>query len=228
MGMFMPFEPPGAVVGSFHVWAARLVGRKRTEIPAMAQISGRVRSLKRYTKTAAITSSISAPRLVPAASAPIALEQAGSCSFGSSRIASALCNGGAVGGKRSGGSSIHTSRSRAKNSRTGVGSPKLRSRDGQITTTCHFRIGPHLRFEDQDRQIRLIGWGEEQSIQAVFPFFKHRRAEHIALHPRQPFSHQGLEAVGVLLEQPVEEFVAGDHGEDFSNLTGPTKPRSAR
>ena len=119
MGMFMPLEPPGAVVGSFHVWAARLVGRKRTEIPAMAQISGRVRPLKRYTKIAAITSSISAPRLVPAASAPIGLQQAGSCSSGNSSIDSAFCNGGAVGVKRSGASSIHTSRSRS-NSRSGV------------------------------------------------------------------------------------------------------------
>jgi hypothetical protein len=35
-------------------------------------------------------------------------------------------------------------------------------------------IGCHFGFEDQDRRIRLIGWGEEQAIQAVFPFFQHR------------------------------------------------------
>jgi hypothetical protein len=86
----------------------------------LAQISATVRLLKRDIRTAAITSPISAPRLVPAASAPIGLQQAGSCSSGNSSIASAFCNGGAVGVKRSGASSIHTSRSRS-NSRTGVG-----------------------------------------------------------------------------------------------------------
>jgi hypothetical protein len=44
----------------------------------MAQISGTVRPLKREIRIAAITSSISDPRLVSAASARIALEQAGS------------------------------------------------------------------------------------------------------------------------------------------------------
>ena len=32
-------------------------------------------------------------------------------------------------------------------------------------------IGCHFGFEDQDRRIRLIGWVEEQAIQAVFLFF---------------------------------------------------------
>ena len=44
----------------------------------MAQISGTVRPLKRDTRIAAITSSISDPSPVPTASARIALEQAGS------------------------------------------------------------------------------------------------------------------------------------------------------
>jgi len=89
-------------------------------------------------------------------------------------------------------------------------------------------IGCHLGFEDQDRQIRLIGWREEQAIQAVFPFLQHRGAEHIALHPRQPFSHQGLEAFGVLLEQPVEKLVAGDHGAALVSLRCRGERRPAR
>jgi hypothetical protein len=202
----------------------------------MAQISGTVRPLKRDTQVAAIRSSISASRLVPATSAQIAFEQSGSCSSGSSSIPRALCNGGADGGNRSGASSIHTSLSRT-NSRAGVGSPKwklprradhhrlpLPDRSALsilllqqpscfgIQPQQESWIGCHLGFEDQDRRIRLIGWGEEQAIQAVFPFFQHRCAEPIALHPRQEGSHQGLEAFGVLLEQPVEELVAGDHG----------------
>jgi hypothetical protein len=56
---------------------------------------GRVRPLQRDTKIAAITSSISAARPVRVASARIALEQSGSCSSGSSSIASASCRGGA-------------------------------------------------------------------------------------------------------------------------------------
>jgi len=43
----------------------------------MAQISGTVRPLKRHSKIAAIKISISAPRLVPAASDRIAAEQMG-------------------------------------------------------------------------------------------------------------------------------------------------------
>jgi len=38
-----------------------------------------------------------------------------------------------------------------------VGSPKFRSRDGQITTTCQWRIARHLGFEDQERQVGLVG-----------------------------------------------------------------------
>jgi hypothetical protein len=83
-----------------------------------------------------------------------------------------------------------------------------------------------LGFEDQDRQIRLIGRRQEQAIEPVLPFLQHRRAEHIALHPGQEFSHQRLEAFGMLLEQPVEELVAGDHGEEFSSLTAPRMPPS--
>jgi hypothetical protein len=109
-------------------------------MPPMAQISGTVRPLKRETRIAAITSSISAPRLVPAASAQINAAQAGSCASGSSSIPRARCRGGAAGGNRSLSSSIHTTR-RSTNSCTGVGSPKLSWRDGQITTTCHWRIG---------------------------------------------------------------------------------------
>jgi hypothetical protein len=56
---------------------------------------GRVRPLQRDTKIATITSSISAARPVRVASARIALEQSGSCSSGSSSIASASCRGGA-------------------------------------------------------------------------------------------------------------------------------------
>jgi hypothetical protein len=43
-----------------------------------------------------------------------------------------------------------------------TGSPKFRSREGQITTTCHFQIGRHLRFQDQGRQLRLIGGRQKQ------------------------------------------------------------------
>jgi len=70
-----------------------------------------------------------------------------------------------------------------------------------------------LGFEDQDRQIRLIGGRQEQAIEPVFPFLQHRGAEYIPVHLRQQFSHQRLDPLGVLLEQPVEEFVAGYHGE---------------
>ena len=69
--------------------------------------------------------------------------------------------GGADEGKRSGNCSINTTRL-STNSRTGVGAPKLRSREGQITTTCHFQIGRHLRFQDQGRQLRLIGGRQKQ------------------------------------------------------------------
>jgi hypothetical protein len=88
----------------------------------------------------------------------------------------------------------------------------LSSRDGQITTTCQWRIGRHLGLQDHYRQLGLIGGRQEQPIEPVFPFLQHRRAEPIADHPRQEGSHQGLQALGVLLEQPVEGFVAGDHG----------------
>jgi hypothetical protein len=54
-------------------------------VPPMAhRFSGTVRPLKRDTRIAAITLSISASRLVPAASVRICCEQSGSCSSGSS------------------------------------------------------------------------------------------------------------------------------------------------
>jgi hypothetical protein len=125
----------------------------------MAPISETVRPLKCDTLIAAIPSSISASRLVPATSARIAFAQSGS----------------------------------------------------GIQTQQEAWIGRHLGFVDHGRQIRLIGWGEEQAIEAVFPFFQQRRAEHLSLHPREEGGHQGLQAFGMLLEQPVEELVAGDH-----------------
>ena len=74
-------------------------------------------------------------------------------------------------------------------------------------------IGRHLGLQDQRRQLRLTGRWQEQPIEPVFPFLQHRRAEHVALHPRQQTGHQGLQTLSVLLEQPIKKLVAGDHGE---------------
>ena len=83
-------------------------------------------------------------------------------------------------------------------------------------------ISRHLGLQDQGRPFGLISRRQKQTIKPVFPFLQHRRAEHIPLHPRQQRCHQGLEALRVLLEQPVKEFVAGDHGEgaDASSSRG--------
>ena len=90
-----------------------------------------------------------------------------------------------------------------------------------IQTQQEAWISCHLGFQDQGRQIRLIGGRQEQPIEAIFPFFEHRRVEHITVHPRQEGSHQGLQAFGMLLEQPVEELVAGDHSRGDGWLLAP-------
>ena len=87
------------------------------------------------------------------------------------------------------------------------------------------RIGPHLGLQDQHGRFRLIGGRQKQAIEPVFPFLEHRRTEHISLHLRQQRGHQGLEAFGALLEQPVKKLVAGDHGVGCGWLTAPTMTR---
>ena len=102
----------------------------------MAQSSWIDRPLKRDTKIAAITSSISAAWLLPATRARRAEVVAGSsCSLWSSR-ANACTSAGAVGLAAALSSSIHRSRC-STNSATGAGSPKCSWRLGQSTTTRH-------------------------------------------------------------------------------------------
>ena len=105
----------------------------------MAQSSWIDRPLKRDTKIAAITSSISAAWLLPATRARRAEVVArSSCSLWSSR-ANACTSAGAVGLAAALSSSIHCTRC-STNSATGAGSPKCSWREGQSTTTRQWWI----------------------------------------------------------------------------------------
>jgi hypothetical protein len=73
-------------------------------------------------------------------------------------------------------------------------------------------IGGHLGLHDQCRPLVKLrrGW-QEQTIEPHFPLLDHRRGKRVALHVGQNGGHQGEQALGALLEQPEEKFVAGDH-----------------
>jgi hypothetical protein len=160
----------------------------------MAQISGMVRPLNRESRIAAITSSISAPRGVPAACCRTWAELAGSCSSFSSSRASARCSGGAAQGLA-----------------LAVLVPEQQA-GFVIEAQEEIGCGGHLGFQDQRRPaLELLGWRQKQPIEPHFALLDHRSRKGVALHLFQQLGHQGLEPITALLEQPEKEFVAGNH-----------------
>lgn len=77
-------------------------------------------------------------------------------------------------------------------------------------------IRAHLRLQQHGWQRRLIRGRLKQTIQPVFPLLSHRRGEPPATGFRRQIGLQLKDSIGVRLEQPVEKFVAGDHGGQLS------------
>ncbi len=72
-------------------------------------------------------------------------------------------------------------------------------------------IRPHLGLQEHHRQLRLAFRRLKQPIQAMFPFFHHWRREPPSVGLGRQIALQLQDAIRVVLEEPIEQFVAGAH-----------------